>query len=150
MAARDARMGRLGPAKRAAEELSSVPSVAHGALRLLAECAMLEGRDAEAEEIYRGALEQRPDDVRIKYGLASALVKQDKLMAAAQIIEELLRLKASAHQALLLLGELHVRAGDFRRAAATFKQAATMAGPARVRREAEQRFREIQRQMGTR
>ena len=145
----DAQSGRIRRAKRVAAELSTIPSVARGALHLLAECANVQGDDREAERIYRRMLKTYPDDAAAQLGLASALARQRQFDEATRLAEALLREGRIAFDAALLLGDIREATDDIQGAAQMYARAASMNVPRRIRRRALSRLEAMRRRTGT-
>ena len=89
----------------------------------LAELLVGAGRFEEAEQVYRAALAQSPDDDDIKVGLAGVFYHQHKPSAALVIIDELLKQADPPPPALLLAARLYVQAGAHEQAAEFYRRA---------------------------
>lgn len=93
-------------------------------LRLhLAETLLAWGKAQEAENEYRAALGQAPDDSRAKLGLAKAFLQQDKDGEATVLVESLLAAPDTAAAAYLLHAKLLLKAGDADRAGRAYRTA---------------------------
>jgi ATP-dependent 26S proteasome regulatory subunit len=81
------------------------------------------GRFDEAEQEYRHALGQAPNNPALKVGLANAFYQQGKNSQALVIIEDLLKQSNTPARAYLLHAKLLFRAGDVERAVRQYKEA---------------------------
>jgi len=81
------------------------------------------GRLEEAEDEYRQALAQAPNDDGVKLGLAEVYFQQDKNTHALVIVEDLLKRPDTPPAAYLLHARLLLRAGDAQRAVHQYRQA---------------------------
>jgi SpoVK/Ycf46/Vps4 family AAA+-type ATPase len=91
--------------------------------RHLAETLMGLARYAEAEQEYRQALAQVPNDAQLKVGLARAFLQQDKNSQALVVIEALLKQPNTPAQAYVVHAQLLLRAGEVERAVRQYREA---------------------------
>jgi SpoVK/Ycf46/Vps4 family AAA+-type ATPase len=89
----------------------------------LAEQLLLAGRADEAVEEFKLALAGRPDDLKLKIGLAGAYYQQGKNSAAMVIIEDLVKQRNVPAKATMLYARLLLRTGDVERAVRQYKKA---------------------------
>jgi AAA+ superfamily predicted ATPase len=89
----------------------------------LADALQGRGRYGEAEAEYRRALALAPDNSRLKLGLASAFLAQDKTPEALVVVEALLREADVPPRAYLLHARLLLRAGEVQSAAHQYRRA---------------------------
>src|SRR3954449_11655201 len=89
----------------------------------LAETLLGSGRFDEAELEFRAALAAKPDDAKLKTGLATAFYQQGKHSAAMGIVEDLVKQRDVPPKALILYARLLLRAGDVDRAVRQYKKA---------------------------
>ena len=90
--------------------------------RHLAETLMSIARFDEAEQEYRHALAQAPDDAGLKVGLANAFYQQNKNSQALVIVEDLLKRSDTPARAYVLHAKLLLRAGEVERAVRQYKE----------------------------
>src|SRR5437660_596074 len=91
--------------------------------RHLADTLMTMARYAEAEQEYRQALSQSPDDSSIKLALARAFYQQDKNTQSLVIVEDLLKGKGTPAGTYVLHARLLLRGGHIERAVRQYKEA---------------------------
>jgi transitional endoplasmic reticulum ATPase len=89
----------------------------------LAEQLLLAGRADEAVDEFKQALAARPEDVKLKIGLATAFCQDGKNSAAMVIIEDLVKQRDVPAKATMLYARLLLRAGDVERAVRQYKKA---------------------------
>src|SRR4051812_49215185 len=89
----------------------------------LAEQLLLAGRAEEAVEEFKQALASKPDDAKLKIGLAGAYYQQGKNSAAMVIVEDLVKQRDVPAKATMLYARLLLRAGDVERAVRQYKKA---------------------------
>jgi SpoVK/Ycf46/Vps4 family AAA+-type ATPase len=89
----------------------------------LAEQLLSAGRGDEAEREFKTALATRPDDAKLKIGLASAFYQQGKNSAAMVIVEDLVKQRDVPAKASMLYARLLLKAGDIERAVRQYKKA---------------------------
>jgi SpoVK/Ycf46/Vps4 family AAA+-type ATPase len=89
----------------------------------LAETLLGAGRPEEAAEEFKAALSARPDDVKLKIGLATAFYQQGKNSAAMVIVEDLIKQRDVPPPVTMLYARLLLRAGDVERAVRNYKKA---------------------------
>jgi AAA+ superfamily predicted ATPase len=91
--------------------------------RHLAETLMGLARFAEAEQEFRQALAQAPEDAELKVGLARAFYQQDKNSQALVLIEALLKRPNTPARAYVVHAQLLLRAGETERAVRQYREA---------------------------
>src|SRR6185369_10715503 len=89
----------------------------------LAEQLLAAGRGEEAAEEFKAALAHKPDDLKLKIGLATAFYQQTKNSAAMVIVEDLVKQRDVPAAASMLYARLLLRAGDVERAVRQYKKA---------------------------
>jgi transitional endoplasmic reticulum ATPase len=91
-------------------------------LRLhLAQTLLAHGMPAEAEQEFRDALVQRPQEAALEVGLARAFAEQGKATAALVLLEELVKRQACPPEAFVMHARLLVARGEVRTAVAQYK-----------------------------
>jgi len=105
-------VGSPGPQMQNHDELSRVIELYLGtAAGLLAEIHSELGRHEEAVRAYRRAVDEAPDDARLKHRLARATAKAGRADDAVRLVLDLLRNDASASDVLQLLEEVCTLSG---------------------------------------
>jgi SpoVK/Ycf46/Vps4 family AAA+-type ATPase len=89
----------------------------------LAEQLLAGGRAEEASEEFKTALSARPEDAKLKIGLATSYYQQGKNSTAMVIVEDLVKGRDCPAKATLLYARLLLRAGDVERAVRQYKKA---------------------------
>jgi SpoVK/Ycf46/Vps4 family AAA+-type ATPase len=77
----------------------------------LADTLLGVGQPADAEKEFRAALQLKPDDVKLKFGLARAFEQQGKASAAIVVLEEIAKRSDCPAKARVLYARLLVAAG---------------------------------------
>jgi len=82
---------------------------------------------AKAEDAYRKAVEEEPDDPSHRHGLAQALMSQDKYAEALQQFKKLAELEPGTSDNYLRMAELYRRLGQFDQAETSLLRAKQLA-----------------------
>lgn len=112
--------GLIPPALQEALRLSpdNIPLLLH-----VAETALKSGGLAEAEALFKRALNLQPKSLPAKLGLVSAFFQQGKSSAALVIVETLVKEPSASPRAFLLHARLALQAGETRLAAQQYQKA---------------------------
>lgn len=96
-------------------------------LFLLGNAHFAQGRMAEAARAYQGALQAGLPSEKVLPSLARALAWSGDVAAALPLLEDLLESRPKDAELLLLMGEMRLRAGEYRAAATVSRQLGTIA-----------------------
>ncbi len=89
----------------------------------LADLLAQNGQYADAIQEYRIALDARPTDASLKYALAEAYYRSDKLDVALIVLEDLLRSTDPSPKTYLLAARCYLQAGQMEKAAQSYRHA---------------------------